>query len=49
MNLGYDNEIIEELIPGIYWYPLEEIILAGTSSENSFATSGVIETEPYTF
>ncbi len=26
MNLGYDNEIIEELIQKIYWYPLEQII-----------------------
>jgi hypothetical protein len=26
MNLGYDDEIIEKLIPTIYWYPLDEIV-----------------------
>ena len=27
MNLGYDREIIPQIVEKSYWYPLEEIVL----------------------
>ena len=36
MNLGFDKELIEALLPFIYWYPLEEIILDDCSDSPNF-------------